>query len=130
MCLYNLIGKCSPPTEVDCIHFVSYFRETGGSLKPLPKRHIDCGLGLERLVSVIQNKRANYDTDLFVPLFDAIQKGTGAPAYQGRVGSDDVDGIDMAYRVLADHARTLTIALSDGGVPDNTGRGYVHSDAV
>jgi len=53
----------------------------------------------------------------------AIQQGTGAPQYQGRVGADDKDGIDMAYRVLADHARTLTIALSDGGRPDNTGRG-------
>jgi alanyl-tRNA synthetase len=74
---------------------------------------------------VIQNKRSNYDTDIFVPLFDAIQKGTGARPYSGKVGAEDVDGIDMAYRVLADHARTITIALSDGGVPDNTGRGYV-----
>ena len=101
------------------------FRESTGELRPLPKKHIDCGLGLERLVSVIQNKRSNYDTDLFMPIFEVIQKGTGAPAYQGRVGNDDVNGIDMAYRVLADHARTLTIALADGGVPDNTGRGYL-----
>lgn len=50
-------------------------------------------------------------------------QGTGVPSYRGHVGEDDVDGIDMAYRVLADHARTLTIALSDGGHPDNTGRG-------
>lgn len=122
----HLVNQDDPDVlEIWNLVFIQFNRETGGSLKPLPKRHIDCGLGLERLVSVIQNKRANYDTDLFVPLFDAIQKGTGAPAYQGRVGSDDVDGIDMAYRVLADHARTLTIALSDGGVPDNTGRGYV-----
>lgn len=76
-------------------------------------------------MSVIQNKRANYDTDLFVPLFEAIQKATRAPAYQGRVGDADADGIDMAYRVLADHARTITIALADGGMPDNTGRGYL-----
>ncbi|XP_028147378.1 alanine--tRNA ligase, cytoplasmic [Diabrotica virgifera virgifera] len=111
--------------EIWNLVFIQYNRETDGSLKSLPKKHIDCGLGLERLVSVIQNKRSNYDTDLFVPLFEAIQKGTGAPSYQGRVGKDDTDGIDMAYRVLADHARTLTIALSDGGNPDNTGRGYV-----
>lgn len=103
--------------------FFSINRETDGSLRPLPKKHIDCGLGLERLVSVIQGKRANYDTDLFVPLFDAIKKGTGAPAYQGKVGIEDTDGVDMAYRVLADHARTITIALADGGMPDNTGRG-------
>ncbi|KAJ8302926.1 hypothetical protein KUTeg_019322 [Tegillarca granosa] len=59
------------------------------------------------------------------PLFDAIQKATGVRPYQGKVAKDDADGIDMAYRVLADHARTLTIALSDGGRPDNVGRGYV-----
>nr|CAD7200403.1 unnamed protein product [Timema douglasi] len=111
--------------EIWNLVFIQFNRESDGSLKTLPKRHIDCGLGLERLVSVIQQKRSNYDTDLFVPLFDAIKKGTGAPAYQGRVGSADKDGIDMAYRVLADHARTLTIALADGGRPDNTGRGYV-----
>lgn len=99
------------------------YREADGNLKSLPKKHIDCGLGLERLVSVIQNKRANYDTDLFMPLFAAIEKGTGAPPYQGKIGVDDVNGVDMAYRVLADHARTITIALADGGMPDNTGRG-------
>lgn len=111
--------------EIWNLVFMQFNREQDLSLKPLPKKHIDCGLGFERLVSVIQDKRSNYDTDLFMPLFEAIQKGTNAPQYQGRVGSDDVDGIDMAYRVLADHARTLTIALSDGGYPDNTGRGYV-----
>ena len=82
-------------------------------------------MGLERLVSVIQDKSSNYDTDMFTPLFAAIQAGTGVRAYTGKVGAEDSDGIDMAYRVLADHARTLTIALSDGGNPDNVGRGYV-----
>lgn len=122
----ELVNQDDPDVlEIWNLVFIQFNRESDGSLKPLPKKHIDCGLGLERLVSVIQNKRSNYDTDLFTPLFEAIQKGTGAPQYQGRVGDADVDGIDMAYRVLADHARTLTIALSDGGNPDNTGRGYV-----
>ncbi|XP_012235139.1 alanine--tRNA ligase, cytoplasmic isoform X2 [Linepithema humile] len=122
----HLVNMDDPDVlEIWNLVFIQYNRELDGSLKSLPKKHIDCGLGLERLVSVIQNKRANYDTDLFMPLFVAIKKGTGAPPYQGKVGADDVNGIDMAYRVLADHARTITIALADGGMPDNTGRGYV-----
>ncbi|KAJ9583265.1 hypothetical protein L9F63_022398, partial [Diploptera punctata] len=123
-------GPCGPCSELhfdriggrDAAHLFN--READGTLKSLPKKHIDCGLGLERLVSVIQQKRSNYDTDLFQPLFDAIRKGTGAAAYSGRVGDEDVEGLDMAYRVLADHARTLTIALSDGGRPDQH-RSYV-----
>ncbi|XP_053740887.1 alanine--tRNA ligase, cytoplasmic-like [Synchiropus splendidus] len=111
--------------EIWNLVFIQFNRESETVLKPLPKKSIDTGMGLERLVSVLQNKMSNYDTDLFMPYFDAIQKGTGARPYTGKVGAEDADGVDMAYRVLADHARTITIALSDGGRPDNTGRGYV-----
>ncbi|NXL77280.1 SYAC protein, partial [Leptocoma aspasia] len=122
----HLVNQDDPNVlEIWNLVFIQYNREADGTLKPLPKKSIDTGMGLERLVSVLQNKMSNYDTDLFLPYFEAIQKGTGARPYLGQVGAEDADGIDMAYRVLADHARTITLALSDGGRPDNTGRGYV-----
>ncbi|KAI9792359.1 MAG: Alanine--tRNA ligase [Candelina submexicana] len=105
--------------------FIQYNREKDRSLKSLPNKHVDTGLGYERLVSVLQDKFSNYDTDVFTPLFETIQNITGAREYRGKFGSEDPDGIDTAYRVVADHVRTLTFAISDGGIPNNEGRGYV-----
>ena len=85
-------------------------------------------MGFERITSVLQNKQSNYDTDIFTPIMDEIQRVTGFEReYQGKVGKDDKDdgNIDMAYRVVADHIRTLTFAITDGAQPDSTGRDYV-----
>lgn len=105
--------------------FIQYNREPDKSLRPLPNKHVDTGMGYERLVSVLQDKLSNYDTDVFTPLFKTIEEITGARPYSGKFGTEDKDGIDTAYRVVADHVRTLTFAISDGAVPNNEGRGYV-----
>lgn len=111
--------------EIWNIVFIQYNREPDASLKPLPSKHIDTGMGFERLVSILQDKSSNYDTDVFTPIFDKIREITGVRPYAGKFGTEDYDGIDTAYRVIADHVRTLTFAISDGGVPNNEGRGYV-----
>ncbi|KAI0107340.1 tRNA synthetases class II (A)-domain-containing protein [Hypoxylon sp. NC0597] len=105
--------------------FMQFDRQKDGSLKSLPAKHIDTGMGFERLVSALQNKDSNYATDIFTPLFEKIQEVAGARPYTDKYGKDDVDGIDTAYRVVADHIRLLAFAISDGAVPNNEGRGYV-----
>lgn len=105
--------------------FIQYNREPDSSLRPLPNSHVDTGLGFERLVAVLQKKKSNYDTDVFTPLFKIIQDITGVREYGGKFGEEDEDGIDTAYRVVADHVRMLTFAIADGATPNNEGRGYV-----
>ena len=107
------------------IQFDRQARDDTTVLKPLPARHVDTGMGLERLCSILQGKRSNYDTDLFTPIFEAIREITGIRPYGGRVGDEDTDQVDTAYRVIADHVRCLTFAITDGAVPSNEGRGYV-----
>jgi alanyl-tRNA synthetase len=110
--------------------FMTFNRLSDGSLEPLPAPSIDTGMGFERITSILQDKMSNYDTDIFTPIFDAIYKlekepGSNIPRYGGKVEEADVGNIDMAYRVVADHIRTLGFSITDGATPDKAGRGYV-----
>jgi len=100
--------------------FIQYNRRPDGSLEDLPAKHVDTGMGFERICAVLQGVTSNYDTDVFTPLLRVIEQVSGR-VYTG--GLDD--RVSIAMRVVADHVRTLTFAIADGASPGNTGRGYV-----
>jgi len=111
--------------------FIQFNRDEAGTLTPLPARHVDTGMGLERVAKALQGKVSNYATDLFVPIIERIETLTdhrygSSAGLEDRFDVTDPDNIaDVACRVIADHARTLTFALADGIIPSNEGRGYV-----
>jgi alanyl-tRNA synthetase len=105
--------------------FIQFNRQADRSLKPLPAKHVDTGMGFERLVAALQDTPSNYGTDMWTPLFDQIREITGARPYTDKYGPDDKDGVDTAYRVVADHIRMMSFAIADGATPNNEGRGYV-----
>ncbi|MCD7911819.1 alanine--tRNA ligase [Bacillus velezensis] len=104
--------------EVWNLVFSEFNHNPDGTYTPLPKKNIDTGMGLERMVSVIQDVPTNFDTDLFMPIIEATERISG-DAY----GKDAVK--DTAFKVIADHIRTVAFAVSDGALPSNEGRGYV-----
>ncbi|MFI4913002.1 MAG: alanine--tRNA ligase [Sedimentisphaeraceae bacterium JB056] len=113
-------GDCGRYIELWNLVFVQYNRTNDGTLVPLSARYIDTGAGLERLTAVLQNKPSNYDTDLFMPIISAISNMAGIEYTRALDGKTDI-----AMRVIADHIRTLTFAITDGATPGNDGRGYV-----
>ena len=103
--------------EIWNLVFIQYNRDAHGVLHDLPARHVDTGMGFERICAVMQKKAANYDTDVFTPLINMIAKLSGLP-YEGQANI-------VSMRVVADHIRTLSFAIADGAIPGNEGRSYV-----
>lgn len=104
--------------EIWNLVFSQFNHNPDGTYTPLPKKNIDTGAGLERFVSVVQNVPTNFDTDLFMPIIEATEKLANI---KYREDSEK----DVAYKVIADHIRTVTFAVGDGALPSNEGRGYV-----
>src|SRR5438105_265116 len=135
-----LVNKDDPRCiEIWNLVFIQFNANADGSFRPLPQRHVDTGLGLERTTAIIQGTKnftefsgtvSNYETDIFLPIFDELEKlsgkkyGSTLPKH-GTAGESDQEQIDIAFRVIADHIRALSFPIADGIVPSNEGRGYV-----
>jgi len=135
------VGPCGPCSEIhinigddynnpkyvnagsaDCIEiwnlvFIQFNKDENGQLTELPAKHVDTGMGFERICAVLQNVKSNYETDVFSSLIEEVVKLSGV--------KNDTEGNKIPMRVIADHTRALTFAIADGAVPSNDGRGYV-----
>jgi alanyl-tRNA synthetase len=117
-CSVFLDNGCERWLEVWNLVFMQFNQATDGSRTPLPKPGVDTGMGLERIVSVVQNKRSNYQTDLFTPIMARVQELLGH-------SDSDREKHLVSYRVIADHGRAITFMIGDGVMPGNEGRRYV-----
>jgi alanyl-tRNA synthetase len=125
--------------EIWNLVFIQFNANADGTFSPLPQRHVDTGMGLERITAMIQGTKnfadfsglvSNYETDVFRPIFDELEKLSGKKYTStlpktGTTGVTEQEKIDIAFRVIADHIRTLSFAIADGIQPSNDGRGYV-----
>jgi alanyl-tRNA synthetase len=103
--------------EIWNLVFIQFNRKQDGSLEELPARHVDTGMGFERLVSILQQTKTNYDTDIFLPILNKVAELSQAPYQQGPDGTP--------HRVIADHIRMIAFSIADGALPANVGRGYI-----
>lgn len=104
--------------EIWNLVFIQYNRKSDGNLEPLPAKHVDTGMGFERLTRVLQQKNSNYDTDIFQPIINLVAKKSNI-----QYGNNEKS--DIAMRVIADHIRAISFCIADGQLPSNTGAGYV-----
>src|SRR5947208_5141609 len=135
-----LVNKEDPRCiEIWNLVFIQFNANSDATFTPLPQRHVDTGMGFERVTAIIQGTKnltdfsetiSNYETDIFRPIFDELEKlsgkkyGSTIPKH-GSAGESDQEKIDIAFRVIADHIRTLSFAIADGIIPSTEGRGYV-----
>ncbi|MFB6306765.1 MAG: alanine--tRNA ligase-related protein, partial [Flavobacteriales bacterium] len=117
----ELINKDDPEViELWNLVFIEYNRKESGKLEKLPLKHIDTGMGLERLAMVLQEKSSNYEIDIFTELINKLNEITPGIPYKGKDSQKDI-----AYRVVCDHIRAISFSIADGQLPSNTGAGYV-----
>jgi alanyl-tRNA synthetase len=121
----ELVNKDHPQVvEIWNNVFMEFNRKADGSLEKLPARHVDTGMGFERLCMVLQGTQSNYDTDVFTPLIEKIENLTGKK-YTKKAANEEEEKTNIAIRVIADHVRAVAFAIADGQLPGNTGAGYV-----
>jgi len=135
-----LVNKGDPRCiEIWNLVFIQFNANPDGTFSPLPQRHVDTGMGFERVTAIIQDTKnltdfsgsiSNYETDFFRPIFDELEKLSGKKygstiPKQKSAGENEQEKIDVAFRVIADHIRALSFAIADGIIPSNEGRGYV-----
>ncbi|HMH04225.1 MAG TPA: alanine--tRNA ligase [Candidatus Udaeobacter sp.] len=135
-----LVNKNDPRCiEIWNLVFIQFNANPDGTFTPLPQRHVDTGMGFERVTAIIQGTKnltdfsgtiSNYDTDVFRPIFDEVETLSGKKygstiPKQNSAGENEQQKIDVAFRVIADHVRALSFAIADGINPSNEGRGYV-----
>ena len=117
----ELVNKDHPQViEIWNLVFMEFNRLASGDLEKLPAKHVDTGMGFERLAMVLQDKKSNYDSDVFTPLIDKIVEISGV-----KYTSAEKSETDIAIRVIADHIRAVSFAIADGQMPSNNGSGYV-----